>query len=69
MAMVRRPGFGGGSAAVVYDGGSLVAARLPGMSAAARRPGRAAHGIAAARLPGKQQDLRKLFYSLICLPQ
>ena len=35
MAMVRRPGFGGGSAAVGYDGGSLVAARLPGMSAAA----------------------------------
>ena len=44
MAMVRRPGFGGGSAAVGYDGGSLLAARLPGMSAAARWPGRVAHG-------------------------
>ena len=67
MAMVRRPGFGGGSAAVGYDGGSLVAARLPGMPAAA-------HGcrVAASRQPGGlvwQQDLRKLFYSLICLPQ
>ena len=30
MVMVRRPGFGGGSAAVGFDGGSLVAARLPG---------------------------------------
>ena len=59
MAMVRRPGFGGGSAAVGYDGGSLVTARLPGMSAAARQPG----GLV------WQQDLRKLFYSLICLPQ
>ena len=52
MAMVRRPGFGGGSAAVGYDGGSLVAARLPGMSAASRQPG----GLV------WQQDLRKLFY-------
>ena len=48
MAMVRRPGFGGGSAAVGYDGGSLVAARLPGMSALERRPVRAAHGCRAA---------------------
>ena len=41
--MVAAAGHGDG-AVVGYDGGSLVAARLPGMSAAARRPGRTALG-------------------------